>query len=355
MRNFLYILLLCLIIPAVCFGAPTYYYVNATGGGLVDGSNWTNAFNYTEWEKSVAAIPTGGATNDTYYFVKGSQTYTLTGDFATAGDGIATLPNYIIGVTAETTAEPPTSADYAYGDDRPLITDATNAYVFEFDNYWIIKNIRMEGSDTYCIKADADSEFNNCYAMNDGAATRYGIQTTNGKIIDCESVSTNGNALRVSTGSRILYCYLHDSPVGIEATVNDQVMCASNVIDTCLVGINFDADAINNIVVSNTIWNDNKADAGSIGINAGTGCYGWVIAHNTISGFETPIVFGDTSSASGYMDYNNIYDCTNAATNYPAGPNDKAVDPEFADAAGGNFSLNATSDLINTGIDLLGT
>ena len=75
-----------------------------------------------------------------------------------------------------------------------------------------------------------------------------------------------------------------------------------------------------------------------------TGAYGYVITHNIITDFETGINFLDNTSNSGYLNYNDIYDCTTDRVNATAGPNDQDTDPQFTDAANANFDIGANLD-----------
>ena len=73
----------------------------------------------------------------------GGTNYTLTSNMdcdltnGTPPDSIS-----IIGVTSATTAEPPTSADWAFGTDRPFFTDGGNDYTFELGNAYNLFNTR---------------------------------------------------------------------------------------------------------------------------------------------------------------------------------------------------------------------
>lgn len=318
--------------------AATYYHVTPAGAGDFSGSTWANAMGYSQWETSAEALTTE---TDIYYFVAGG-TYTLTSDFLVAGDAGITLPNYVIGVKSTTTNEGVAIvySDWATGTDRPLITGGTNA--FDVDNNWVVKNIRMTGSDVRCFGFGLANVIENCKAENSGAATRVAFtmdaRTT---VINCEAVSTNGVGIEVGPSDcSIMYCNIHDSATGISLGANNDVRILFNIIDTCLVGIDGTNDAISHIIAHNTIYNDSKADAGSIGIDVGTGGYGFVVTNNIITGFETGINFADTSYNVGHFDYNNIYDCTtDRVAGMPTGNHDVDVDPGFVDAPNGNFAI----------------
>lgn len=340
MKRLLCALILCFIFPVLCFGAAATMYVTVDGAGTKDGSSWDNAFNYTNWEADVEGSAEAG---DVYYVANG--TYTLTSDFTTALDGTAVAPISIIGVIYNTTTT-------ATGTDRPLLTDSTNSFAFDVDDYWIVKNMRFEQSDTTVVSIGLAGLVENCKSLNDSTSTNrsaFYSDSTRAQFVNNEGISTFGRAFFVAgISARIMYNYMHDSDVGIIMS-NNAIEAVFNIIDTCKFGVLAGNGVLNILLEHNTIYNDNKADSGSIGIDVGTGAYAWTISHNIITGFETPIVFDDVSSNVGYMDYNDIYDCTNADTNYPNGVHDQAVDPQFTDAANANFDIGANLD--DLGID----
>lgn len=327
-------------------------YVTTAGAGAKDGAAWASAMGYAEWETDVEASAEAG---DIYYVAGG--TYTLTSDFLTILDGTAVAPIKIIGVNSGTTNEPPVAADWATGDNRPLITDTTNAYTFTFNNYWEIRNIRITGSDIDGIRADTGSLIENCKVSNDSVAERAAISSGGqAKIVNCEAICTNGNAIGAGANNTVVeFCYLHDSKTGINCNGTDNFFIAFNIIDTVSsYGVNTGNSALHLVITNNTIYSGTAKGVGTIGIYAGTTCTNYTVTHNIITDFETGVSFGDTSSNSGYFNYNDYYDNTTDRVNTPTGNNDVDVNPEFT-TPGSDFSLQSTSDLINAGIDLLGT
>lgn len=338
--------MLFLFISSTCFGAAATMYVTPAGADTKTGADWAHAMGYAEWETDVEGSAEAG---DIYYVAGG--TYTLTSDFVTALDGAVDNPIYIIGVKSSTTNEPPVASDFATGTDRPLITDGASAYTFDVDDYWVVKNIRMTGSDTNSISIGSGSIIENCYASNDGAATRNALFLTQlNEAVSCELTSTNGVGVVASANAKIYGCYIHDSATGISGGTSDNFSIIGNFIDTCPIALSFGNASTTHTIVNNTLYNDDKTDAGSIGISSGTTNTHYIIINNIITGFETGISNGDNYSNTWYIDYNDFYDCgtdrTNVAITAPVrSSHDIDVNPAFTDAANGDFSVTAAGVL----------
>ena len=73
-----------------------------------------------------------------------------------------------------------------------------------------------------------------------GAGTPYALDVAglSTMVINCEGISTNGVALRTSTDSSILSCYLHDSATGIDVSQPEGFL-VGNIVDTCTLGIDY--------------------------------------------------------------------------------------------------------------------
>lgn len=323
--------------------AATDMYVTTTGAGTKSGLTWANAFSLTEFETDVEGFAEAG---DRYFIKEG--TYTFTADIISALDGTSASPIEIIGVVSATTAEPPTSSDWATGTNRPLFTEA--AYTFELDNYWRIRNMRFTGTAALVVNMDDYSLTNNCYFQNtSGTANRTGLRVeTYSNVVDCECISTNGKALdAASNTTSVIGCYLHDSNYGVQDTIG--ALFSHCIIDTCTYGIR----ATNGLRLFNTVI-----------YNCPTGIYssydyGIVLLNNVFDNCTNAFKAnnGGTVYNHYYIDYNNwsnntkdmTWDFGSSEDNSAKGPNDTADTPNFTNAAGGDFSLNKSSALIDTG------
>ena len=102
--------------------AGSTHYVTQAGAGAKDGLAWASAFSVDEWEDELL---NNAEADDIFYVLSGTYTLTQAMDFS-AKVGTAANPIQIIGVDNE--AAPVTSADWAYGTDRPLIAAAANTF-----------------------------------------------------------------------------------------------------------------------------------------------------------------------------------------------------------------------------------
>lgn len=323
-----------LLFPTLVFAAPTYLYVKTSGcGGDDSGDSWTNCLGHDEgaWETHIEALTTE---TDYYYFVM-EGTYTLPGDFIVTGDGTVTLENHIIGVVSGTTNEPAVASDWATGTNRPLITDGASAYTFEVDNFWILRNLRVESGNTSSITVGISCRTINVKAQNDGAAIRDAItfSANNAASIDCEWISDNGYAVDQNGYGIFIGNYIHDSDYGVTAD-GSYSLFLYNIIDTCATAGLYFAANIRTHIINNIIYNC------PTGIRATT-AYDFLIYNNIIDTCTTKGISWDTTwQTSNIMDWNNFNGNTGGdVLNAVKGANATALDPQFEGAAGGDFDI----------------
>lgn len=327
-------------------------YVTPAGAGAKNGSNWANAMGLAEFRTDWTGATEAG---DIYYILGG--TYTTAADLAQSRNASVTAMTKVIGVKSTTTAEPPTAADWAYGDDRPYFVDGARNDNFQMGGYYEVRNLRflMSGAQVFRIGSGYGI---NLKVVNDSAsANQYAAVLVNGNavLVDCELQSTNGYAINMTSYSAIRYCYIHDSVIGCNNGSSVYAKIESTIINKVNIGLVFGNAAFGNQVNHCVIRGGNSKAVGSIGVDVGTGGYGWGFTHNIITDFENGVVFDDTQVLTGYVDYNDYYDNSTDRTNIQVGTNDVDINPSFTDTATGDFSLSSASALLNLGITLLGT
>lgn len=302
-------------------------YVTVAGAGTKAGNNWANAMDLAAWETDFE----GSAEAGDRYFVK-EGTYTLTDHFATEQDGTGTDLIEIIGVVSGTTAEPPTSADWATGDNRPLI--AAGAYAWNCDDYWLVRNIRLTSTANFGLRGDDGLVVINCKATQTNGGARYGI-TGYGhyhRCIDCEA-SASGSGIAFGAGGLNVHggtyhgCYAHDSGVGFELSRYTCLVCS--IADSCTTGVSI-LEYLS-VLTNNTFYN------GTTGISSAAGRWGFLIYNNIFDSWTTGISLANAYEVN-ILDYNNYNNNGTDVTNVTKGPNAIAVDPLFANAGGGDFS-----------------
>lgn len=268
-------------------------------------------------------------------------TYTLTSNISLAKDGTTTAPITVEGYNSS-------RGDNPTGTNRPEI--ACGAHDFNFDDWWIIKHLRMTGTDSQVIRADVAAIIENCKAVNSGVATRKAIDATEataGRILSCEAESTNGVAIDATNNKmKIIGCYIRDSVTGIDmdASNADQNVVLNNIIDTCsTVGIVIGNGSTDIIVMGNTIYTC------GIGIS-GTGDDRFSCINNIIDGCTTGASWA-TNYPENWFDYN-CWDNTTDVSSVTQGDNKVEGDPGLTDPANEDFTLGSGSNCIDAGMQV---
>jgi len=319
-------------------------YVDANASGANDGSSWSDA--YETWDDFDTWANASITAGDIVYIKPGA--YTASGTFShLATDGNSTSPIKLIGVESDGTT-------WATGDNRPAISFGN--YSFGTGGYWQLFNLQFSGAGTsYTVAMDSYPYQNfasNCKFENTNSGD--GIQNA-GILTNCECISTSGYAIDTGSGVCAYACYIHDSSTGIYIDAAES--CFMNcIIDSCTTGINC-TDEYRVRFCNNTIY-------GCTDGIIGTTSYQGYFLNNTISnnsGWGWKFDNSGTVIASTVFDYNNWYSNTsgdmtwdNGSTedNSAKGPNALAVNPNFNNAAAGDFSLQSSSNLIDAGMSM---
>jgi len=261
--------------------------------------------------------------------VKSDGTHTLGADAQTANDGSATAPIQILGYNSS-------HNDAPTGTDRPLI--AGGSYTVWVDTYWELRHLRVTSTNTYSVHVSTYCRTVNCSISNtSGTANKYALYMVSNRItaVGCELTSTNGRAVLMSGGGcRLIGCYVHDSAVGVWMSYHFDAVIDS-IIDTCTDGILTDGAHDGCFVYGSTIYNCTD------GLDLASGTNGFVAWNCTFSDCGTAVKSGNDLGGSHLIDYNNWYNNTTDVSNVDKGANAMAVDPGFADAAGGDFTPGA--------------
>lgn len=260
---------------------------------------------------------------------------TLTGAINVTNGGISTT---VITIEGYNTAR----GDDPIGANRPLIAAGANAFEFTGAS-WFFKNFRVTTTAENGFEAEGTnhSVFNVNVNNSSGSATRYAILSTTGFHgwgLDLQSV--NGRGIGMGASSFIHSSYLHDSNIGVNATSNT-IGISSCVIDTCATGVN--AATRDRIKIINcTIYNC------TIGVDGSTGEH--FLSLNTIYDACTDGVAWDNAYSINQLDYN-CWNNTTDVTNVVKGDNAVTQDPDMANPAAADFSIDSTSPCANTALD----
>jgi len=309
--------------------AADWHYVTVAGAGDNSGDSWNNAMAMADFITHIEA----DAVADDYYAIE-EGTYTLGEDVTVAVDASAVAPIKLVGVTADTSNEPPIISDWAAPADRPIF--AMGAYFFATNEYCFINNIEFTGTDTYQLLLRAHSGTYNCKLNNSsGTADRSALYVNEMQcsVIGCEVLCSAGYAVRSVTGGdsvKVLSCYVHDSKNGIVLDLFSTV--ALCVIDTCsATGIDC-GDHYHVTVVNNSIYNC------ATGI-AGTTAYDITVINNIIDGCTVGANW-TTATAINFWGYNFFDSDGTPRTNVAVGVGDQSAASSGMNApAGGDFSV----------------
>jgi hypothetical protein len=344
-----FILLLVLFLSSVCFGTAANMAVMQTSSGDASGNGWGNAMGLVEFYTDVNASAEVG---DVYYVAGG--TYTLTGNWAIARSGTAALPISVIGVKTGTTNWPPVASDCATEPNDPLSPwiDA-NTFNFGFSgDYWIFKNLRVETKALSGFRTYAYAIVQNCLSHNISATidqVAFFNNTGDSTFIGCEASCDKGPCFSTYK-ARILNCYAHDSVgSGFFLTTTNNILIG-NKTKNCGTGLSAGINVVGtfgNYIANNTIYNS------ATGIRGTTG-HSNTFVNNIISNCTNGALW-TTNELNNYWNYNcfgnNTYDVNLVTT----GAKDLlATDPQFVDAANGDFRLKSTSPCLNNGMPTWG-
>jgi hypothetical protein len=256
-------------------------------------------------------------------WVKAGGTFTLTAAVAVAKDG--TQQNYIkiFGYNSS-------RGDNPTEDNRPLI--AAGAFLFIFDNYWEIYNLRVTTTESIGLSVDNDGRIVNCKSFNSSvSANRTAIRAknTSSTVEDCEAISTNGYGIQPQ--GEVIGCNVHDSANGIYIFAETAI--ANCIIDTCTKGVFLQRlSSVRNCTIYNC------TDAIYSNSNAHNNV---TIKNNIIKDNTTGINYSGGASGGVRLDYNNFHGNDTDTVNVIKGDNTTSNDPEFIDAGNGDFSIGS--------------
>jgi hypothetical protein len=317
---------------STAFGAAADMYVTNAGAGGKDGTDWDNAFDETAFE---ADFETNMEAGDRY-FIKGNMT--STGWSETVLGGSAAAPCWVIGVKSSTTAEPPTTADWAYGTDRPTVTCGANGQQWG-DSYMRICNFIVTGTDEKLMRIHDNGVIFNVKVTSRAvfSATSFenAIDVFNGTtVIGCEVTCPNDIGIFLEDDCRGIGNYVHDCNDGIVLNGGSATAIA-NVIDTITV-VGIDTLSSNFCTVyGNTIYNTATSISGTDSENG-------VFLNNIIDVAGTAEAAW-TSDVANWWDYNCWGQAGPTRTNVTAGGNAVDSDPGLNSPATGDFTLSSSA------------
>lgn len=306
------------------------FYATVAGAGDNAGTEWAKAFAIADLETFLEDTVNAGD----IIFVAGG-TYSSGGMTSTRAGAVGDYIE-IIGVKAATTAEPPTSSDWAYGTDRPVIAMGANNW--HADSWWLQRNITWTGTANPHVTTDHYPQFVNCKVTNTGGGniTALGVLGAYGRVDSCEVIgptATPSNGIEMAIGGMVINSYIHDGIRGITISAGAPLIVTGSVIanhETGIYIVNHGCYFGGNVLYGHT----------TSGISF-SGKFGSVCVNNI---FDSNAIGANASNAdqSNYCDYN-FWNNTTDRTNITKGPNGQDVDPLLVDPANGDFRLQKGS------------
>jgi hypothetical protein len=261
-------------------------------------------------------------------YTKNVGTITFTETVDTAKDGTSTVNIIEEGYNM-------TRGDRPTGTDKPLYS--CGAYGFKRDNFHQFRHGRVTGTGASFCRIDLSSRFTNVSVnCSSGTANRPALYvgSVRNTIFNCEGQSINGYGIYTvaQANNSIVNCNVHDSAIGIRGGVEANI--TGCIVDTCTTaGILLHSSASPCFIKHNTIYNC------AIGIDLKTADpqYGVQIINNIIDSCTTG-VDSDQGSECWVLQGNNYYNNTTDVVIVNKGEDATAIDPQFADAANGDFA-----------------
>jgi len=280
--------------------------------------------------------------NELFLAVVAGNTIYVTGTWtlsenvnAAAADGTNIAPICVVGYNASRSATP-------YLTDRPAWT--TGAFFFLPGDYWHISNIDATGSGSAGVLACTQQSniVYNCKVLNNsGTASRVALSTSNNAIVShCDISSTNGTAVSVGAAAlRLVYSYIHDSPVGL--TAGGQLVVVGNVFYNVAAPLSQGTSSLLCLI-------GNTFNTGTTGIagNVADVC----AMNNIVDNFSTAEVAWTTNYV-GWWAYNSWGEASPTLTNISTalGPGNLSSDPGLVNPAGGDFTVPIGSAALDAG------
>lgn len=329
-------------------------YIHITNGGTGLSTGWFELLTYTDAHNVVLDRTPGTGTGATYYvggncdltgslvdsffeqivggntvFIKAGTYGAMTSSISVAATSCSgTTPCNIFGYTTTRSGV----GDTPTGTGRPLIDVST--LLWTAGQYQNLNNIRFTGSAATMLTTGIGTINKNLYAINtsgtaDRTAVSVGVESA---IINSELISTNGRGINIGIGdgSKVIGSYIHDSKDCVRIGKSNGLF-AFNIIDNCTnSGINFTGTASSGVAVNNTIYGLESSLVGTgILFDNSTSIIFNTLYNNLIYGWATPIAQTTAQQKSNSGSYNNLYNNTNAVSNYTLDATDLALDPAW--------------------------
>lgn len=225
--------------------------------------------------------------------------------------------------------------DNPTGDNRPLISGTS--FSLALGQYKVLSNFRITGTANPVLNTSTGGVMINLKVTNTtvGSGSVAITNSTNGLVFNCEAVSQNGVAVNLSTSSRLIASYIHDSDIGVQ-TAASGAQVIFNVFEACR-SYGFRNTSTGNeqfsTVLSNTFYGREAKIGTGIEFAVATTHPSNMLFNNIFYGLTNGIVQLTAQKLSNIGDYNDFFNNTTNLTLSTPGLHDLAIDPSFGNAA----------------------
>lgn len=281
------------------------------------------------------AIFFNSATAGNKFWIKnGSYALGASTTITTAGTNSA--PIIIEGYNANRNDKPLTS-------NRPAFSNV--AATWTFGTFWNVRYLDISSTaSTQTVTIGADGTARNCkFNMTSATATRFAYRAgVRSMAVNCEMLSssaTDGAAIAHSAAGTAMFigCYIHDSV--LLATLSGANV--ASIWNNCIFktpsskGLTIATSTVGHLVTNSTFYGA-ETPAGTA-VDLGTGVASVRLINNIIYGFTTGVTHAD-SQANSFDEFNDYFNNTTDVTNWTKGSSDLALNPNFVNAAGADWT-----------------
>lgn len=238
-----------------------------------------------------------------------------------------------------------TRGDQPKNSNRPVIDAGANSLTFY--DYWKLKFLDITGTASNLVSKNTSGNYSqliHCKVTNTSvSASRNAVTGRSWAASFSEFISTNGVAFAGNVFPMGLnHCYIHDSVTGLNGVSNADAYCFFCVFDTLTTGISAD-----NLYLHHNIFYNCSTD----GIKCNDNAEYNAITHNMFVSCGDGIDFTNTNGTA-LIEYNLYWNNTTDVRGVSKGDNAVESNPDFTDAANGDFTVGSSSPAIDAGFDM---
>jgi len=281
-----------------------------------------------------------GLTAGNLIWVKADGTHTFTEGLSVSKDGTSDAYLQVLGY--KTTRG---DADLIESN-RPDLS--LGAYFFDTDNYWEIRNLYTLGTGAINLGMDSYGIIKNCKCVNtSGTSGRSAISIdASAEAIECESSSSNGMCFFLGASSKANYCHAYGSThAGWGGFVASGNGCT---LQNCISSNNYNGiRALSSAILAahkTTVYNC------TIGVYVASAADKLVltdtIIDNCTTGLERQTAI--TNLSADILENINFSNNTTDKTNVGTIINETNLDPQFVNAAAGDFETGSNMEMTYT-------